>query len=223
MWKTETLTIQSRQRWNEEKPRTIQFIYNSVVFFSSPSIDCTRVKWKKEKMRFLNMKNDKLFCSSRLINGKKVMKNEKNANDAVISIFVCWYKNKNRSVLFFHHLFVLSNMYLTLCVSDAVERNIFGAISSKWTKHFSLFKFLMNEFRAIDGWKRKRETDLKNKVELWRIPRHSVDPIINHWIIRDDSNFEHECNPFALDSDAYGMTEWDLQRWRCRCCFCRMA
>lgn len=42
----------------------------------------------------------------------------------------------------------------------------------------------------------ERERELKTEVELWRILRHSVDPIINHWIIRDDSNFEHDCNPF---------------------------
>lgn len=71
-------------------------------------------------------------------------------------------------------------------------------------------KLLMNEFRAtgkserIGEWKQEKNRFVKiNKVELWRIPRHSVDPIINHWIIWNDSNSVYDCNPFDDDDDGF--------------------
>lgn len=59
---------------NEEKPHNdilyLQFIYN-VFLFDCIKSNNPKERKKQQKRRFINMKNDKLFCSSELINGKK--------------------------------------------------------------------------------------------------------------------------------------------------------
>lgn len=109
----------------------------------------------KTKTRIINMKNDKLFCSSELINGKMVMKNEKSANDAVIFYFRhmnknTWTKKKPFSIflLFWTCIFPWHGYAMFLC-------------DYCWIKHEnSVGKSLMNEFRT-NNWK---HTERKNKV-----------------------------------------------------------
>lgn len=129
---------------------------------------------------------------------EKVMKNEKSANDAVISILVLCYKNKKKlfclfSFLFFFWAFFL--LFLRAFIPSIRFSVIFGAIQTG--------KSLMNEFEVA--------TVKRTKWIVWCIPRHSVDPIINHWIIWYDSNFAtqfqsipmHLCTAFSMQKKTY--------------------
>ena len=164
-WNTDNHSaMMSEREW--EKTRIHQFIYN---FFLSVHVVVAMKKKKTKKMRIINMKNDKLFCSSGLINGKMWWRTEKSANDAVISILVAWIKIKRKCRRFFLRCF---------------EMHFRGvdAIWSVWALRIPLAKSLMNEFGVVIA--RERETERPREGERGR----------TKWIVTHSSSFSRPDN-----------------------------